>query len=203
MFRKALGNVPFIEWYCTLGLPSGKGRTSSDGSKTGHLEKGGNLMNAFIHRDSDRLLAHAERIREGLQRLEKDCSVWARKREEKDLVELMEDLKGVETDVCLLLTDCTSACRPCREEAPKAVFHDLHEIFACLDTLFDGLKQARLQLGSAYIHDAVLDDLEIDYGRFSKLIGKLQRDLDEQLDQPTFLLEGTPAYLTEEQQAAR
>jgi hypothetical protein len=196
MFGKSLGNVPFIEWDCTSRLSTGKGRTSGDSLKTVHLEKGENLMNAVIHRDSDRLLAHAERIKEGLQRLEQDCSAWARKREEKDLVEIMEDLKGVETDVCLLLTDCTSAGRPCPEEAPKAVFHDLHEIFACLDTLFDGLKKARLQLGSAYIHDALLDHLEIDYGRFSKLIGKLQRDLDAQQGQAVFLLEAAPAYLT-------
>jgi hypothetical protein len=160
------------------------------------LQKGENLMNAVIHRDSDRLLAHAERIKEGLQRLEQDCSAWARQREEEDLMELMEDLKGVETDMCLLLTVCTSAGRPCPEEAPRAVFHDLHEIFACLDTLFDGLKKARLQLGMAFIPDAVLDHLEIDYGRFDKLIGKLQRDLDAQQGQTTFLLAGTPAYVS-------
>jgi hypothetical protein len=149
-------------------------------------------MNAVIHRDSESLMAHAERIKKDLQRLEQDCSMWARNREEKDLVDLMEDLKGVEMDVCLLLTDCTSAGRPCREEAPKAVFHDLHEIFACLDTLFDNLKKARLQLGKAYIHDAVLDHLEIDYGRFSKLTGKLQRHLNAQQSQPAVALEGTP-----------
>jgi hypothetical protein len=153
-------------------------------------------MNAVISRDSDRLLAHTERIKEGLQRLEQDCSAWARKREEKDLVELIEDLKGVETDVCLLLTDCTSADRPCPEEAPRVVFHDLHEIFACLDTLFDGVKKARLQLGTAFIPDALLDHLEIDFGRFDKLIGKLQKDLDGQQGQATFLLAGTPAYVS-------
>jgi hypothetical protein len=137
-------------------------------------------MNTAIHRDSDRLLAHAERIKEGLQRLGQDCSVWARKREEKDLVDLMENLKGAETDVCFLLTDCASPGRRCGEETPKTVFHDLREIFSCLDTLFDGLKKARLQLGEAYIHNAVLDDLEIDYSRFSKLLGKVQGNLRTQ-----------------------
>jgi hypothetical protein len=34
-------------------------------------------MNGIIHRDSDTLTAHAERIKQGLQRLEQDCSVWA------------------------------------------------------------------------------------------------------------------------------
>jgi hypothetical protein len=137
-------------------------------------------MNTAIHRDSDRLLAHAERIKEGLQRLGQDCSVWARKREEKDLADLMENLKGAETDVCFLLTDCASPGRRRGEETPKTVFHDLREIFSCLDTLFDGLKKARLQLGEAYIHNAVLDDLEIDYSRFNKLLGKVQGNLSTQ-----------------------
>jgi hypothetical protein len=82
-------------------------------------KKGENLMNAVINRNSESLLVHAERIREGLQRLGKDCSVWSRKREEK----------------------------------------------------------ARLQLGETYIHNAVLDHLEIDCSRFSKLIGKVQGNL--------------------------
>ena len=51
-------------------------------------------MNGIIHRDSDRLTAHAERIKQGLQRLEQDCSVWARKREEKGLVDLSYRLMG-------------------------------------------------------------------------------------------------------------
>jgi hypothetical protein len=152
-------------------------------------------MNAIIHRDSDRLTAHAERIKQGLEKLELDCTLWARKREEKDLVDLMEDLKGVEMDVSLMLTDCISAGCQCGEEAPKVVFHDLREIFACLDTLFSGLKKARLQLDKAYIHSGILDHLEIDYGRFSKLIGKVQRHLTAQQRQTTVPLKGAPVLL--------
>jgi hypothetical protein len=154
-------------------------------------------MNAIIHRDSDRLIAHAERIKQGLQTLEQDCSVWARMREEKDLLDLMGDLKGVEMDVSLMLTDCISAGCQCGEEAPKVVFHDLREIFACLDTLFNGLKKARLQLDEAYIHSAMLDHLEIDYGRFRKLIGKVQRHLNAQQDQRAVPSEGVPVHLAQ------
>ena len=152
-------------------------------------------MNAIIRRDSDKLTAHAERIRHGLERLEQDCSAWARKREEKDLVDLMENLKGVEMDVSLMLTDCVSVGCQCGEEAPKVVFHDLQEIFGCLETLFNGLKKARMQLDKAYIHSAILDHLEIDYGRFKKLTGQIQGHLNAQqgetavpMERPTVLL---------------
>jgi hypothetical protein len=158
-------------------------------------------MNAIIHRDSDRLTAHAERIKQGVQRLERDCSVWARKREEKDLVDLMEDLKGVERDMSLILTDCICAGCDGGEEAPKMVFHDLHETFACLDTLFNRLKEARLQLDKAYIHYAILDHLEIDYGRFSKLIAKVKTHLNARQSRTYVPLEEALLYLAQEHEA--
>lgn len=157
-------------------------------------------MNAAIRRDSDRLTAQAERIEQDLKRLEKDCSVWARKREEKDLVDLMEDLKGVERHAGIMLTDCICASAQCREEAPKVV-RDLNEIFACLDTFFNGLKKARMQLDMAYIHSELLDHLEIDYGRFSKLIATVQRHLDAQQSQTGVSLKEDRVHLAQEHAA--
>jgi hypothetical protein len=154
-------------------------------------------MNGIIHRDSDRLTERAERIKQGLERLEQDCSAWSRKREEEDLVDLMGDLQGVEMDVSLMLTDCISAGCQCGEEAPKVLFHDFREIFGCLDTLFNGLKKARLQLDKAYIHSTILDHLEIDYGRFRKLIGQVQRHLSAQQKQTAVPSEGVPIHLAQ------
>ena len=155
-------------------------------------------MNAVINRDSDRLTAHAERMKQGLERLEQDCSAWARKREEKDLVDLMEDLKGAEMDVSLMLTDYISAGSQCGEEATKVVFHDFHEILCCLDTLFNVLKKARVQLHKAYIHSGILGRLEIDYGRFRKLIGKVQTHVNVQQSQTAAPLEGAPVHPAQE-----
>ena len=158
-------------------------------------------MNAMIHRDFDRLTAKAERIEQDLQRLEKDRSTWARKREEKDLADLVEDLKGVEGDLGLMLTDCICANSRCGEETPKVVFHDLHEIFACLDTLFNGLKKARLQLDKTYIPCAILDHLEIDYSRFAKRIVKVQRHLNTQQRRTGAPLEEGRVHLAQEHAA--
>lgn len=155
-------------------------------------------MNPIINRDSDNLKMQAERIKQDLAKLEQDCSVWDRKREQKDLVDLMEDLKGVERDLSVMLTDCICAGFQCGEETPNALFHDLHEIFACLDTLFNGLKRARLQLGKTYIPHAILNHLEIDYRRFSKLIVKVQRHLNAQERQPAALPEEARFHLAQE-----
>jgi hypothetical protein len=154
-------------------------------------------MRTILHRDTHRLTVDTERIKQGLEKLKQDCSAWARKRNEKDLVDLMEDLQGVETDVSLMLTDCISAGCQCGEQAPKVVFHDLREIFRCLDTLFNGLKKARRQLAQDYIHPGIPDHLEIDYGRFRKLIEKVQRHLNEQQSQTVIPLDGAQVHLAQ------
>lgn len=159
-------------------------------------------MNALIYRDSERLTAHAESIKQGLQRLEQDCSGWDRKREEKDLVDLMEDLKGVQTGVNLMLTGCICARSQCGEEATRVVFHDLCEILCCLDTLFNVLKKARMQLDEAYIHPAILDRLEIDYGRFRKLIGNVQTHANGQQSGNGGPLEEAPLHPAQEYAAS-
>ena len=131
-------------------------------------------MNSVINEDARKLEADAQTIEQGLDCLARDCSAWARKRAEQGLTGLMEDLKGVEVDVSLMLTDCVSTGFQHGKDSPKQVFHDFRQIFGCVDTLFKDLKEARLQLGEAYIHPSTLNHLEVDFGRFEKLIGKVQ-----------------------------
>jgi len=137
-------------------------------------KQGEDAMNTILQKDLTTLMVDTERIKDDLERLERDYSVWARKQEEKDLADLLEDLKGAEVDVSLLLTDCVSAGCHCGENAPKVVFHDLHDLFSCLDKLFNDLKMAREQLEEAHIHAMSLEHLDIDYGRFAKLITEIR-----------------------------
>jgi hypothetical protein len=137
-------------------------------------------MNPIIIRDSDNLKMQAERIKENLTTLEQDCSAWDRKREQKDLRNLMEDLKKTYAGVNLMLTDCLRARSQCGEEAARLVFDDLCEILCCLDPLFSVLKKARMQLEEDYIHPAILARFEIDYSRFRKLIGNVQMRVNRQ-----------------------
>jgi len=131
-------------------------------------------MNTILQKDMTTLMVDTERIKDDLERLERHYSVWARKQEEKDLADLLQDLKGAEVDVSLLLTDCVSAGCHCGENAAKVVFHDLHDLFSCLDKLFNDLKKAREQLEEAHIHAMSLEHLDIDYGRFAKLITEIR-----------------------------
>lgn len=152
-------------------------------------------MNDLILTDAQRLEGDAETIKQGLECLTRDCSAWARKREEKDLVDLVEDLKGAQMDVSLMLTDSVELGYHCEEKVPKVVFHDLHDLFSCLDSLFNDLKKARGQLREGYIPPFILEHLEVKSRRFRKVIGQVRRHLKERGRQTATSLKGFQVHL--------
>jgi hypothetical protein len=154
-------------------------------------------VETILRKDAHKLRVDTERIRHGLEKLKRDCLAWARKQEEKDLIDLIEILKGVEMDVSLVLTDCISAGCRSGERAPKVVFRDFHQIFRCLDILFKGLKKARKQLAKDYINPGISYLLEIDYERFINLVRRLQRNLDAQQGQTVIPLHGVVGHMAQ------
>jgi DNA repair exonuclease SbcCD ATPase subunit len=141
-------------------------------------KKGVWFMDSILERDTRKLLDDTRKIKEDLERLEKDYSAWARKREEHDLGNLMEDLKAAEIDVSTMTTDCVSANSQSGSNVPTGVFHDLHQIFVSLDALFNDLKKARSELLDTCIEHDLIEHLEIDCGRFTKTAEQIRRDLD-------------------------
>jgi hypothetical protein len=135
-------------------------------------------MNSILERDVQKVLHDTKTIKEHLERLEKDYSDWARKREERDLGSLMEDLKTAEIDVSTMTTDCVSANSQRGRNVPTVVFHDLHQVFVWLDALFNDLKKARSELQDTCIEHELIDHLEINCGRFTKIAEQIRRDLD-------------------------
>ena len=135
-------------------------------------------MESILERDAQKLLDDTKKIKEDLERLEKDYSAWARKREEHDLGNLMEDLKAAEIDVSTMTTDCVSANSQSGRTVPRAVFHDLHQIFVWLDAIFNDLKKARSELLDTCIEHDLIDHLEINCGRFKKIAEQIRKDLD-------------------------
>jgi len=131
-------------------------------------------MDAIIDRDVRNLEADAQTIEQRLNCLTRDCSTWARKRAEQDLAGLAEDLKRVEIDVSLTLTDCIARNFRREDDGLQGVFDDFQEIFGCVDTLFNHLKEARLQLADDYVHASTLDHLEVDVKRFEKLLERVE-----------------------------
>ena len=55
----------------------------------------------------------------------------------------------------------------------------LHRAFASLDILFNDLKEVRTDLNDSYIRPGELKQLEIDWDRLKKMIGQIQKHLQD------------------------
>ena len=131
-------------------------------------------MDLTIMRDVRKLMAGTKDVRQALEVLEGDHAIWARRREEKDLAELIDRVKELETDVSMIMSHFVSVSR--RDEG-RGITEGLHDAFSCLNTLFQDLKKARRDLNEAYIHPEEIKQLEIDRCRFMKAIGQIQKRL--------------------------
>jgi hypothetical protein len=142
------------------------------------LKKGGDKsMNLVIQRDIEKLFADTENVKQTLIMFEKDHSVWARKREEKDLARLIERAKQLECDVCLMMSDCLSFGR---YDGGKGVIEGMHHAYACLNSLFQDIKKVKGDLNGSYVHPDEIKQMEIDWCRFNKAVGQIQEHLEDE-----------------------
>ena len=131
-------------------------------------------MDFDLNQDIRKLMADTDNFKQTLEKLEQDQAVWARKREEKDLKKIIKCVNRLESDVSAMMSDC--ACLTNQEES-MVVEVDLHHAFRGVNTLFEDLKKVSAELAGSYIHREELDQLEIDWGRFSKTVGQIQKHL--------------------------
>jgi DNA repair exonuclease SbcCD ATPase subunit len=134
-------------------------------------------MDLVIQKDIRQLVHDAQEVRSELDMLEQDHEAWAREREENDLVEVLDHLKRLESDVSIMQADCISMGYRYRGNGNRYVIESLHRAFSTLDTLFNDLKKVRTEINEAYIRSTDLDQLEIDWGRFRKSVGQIEQHL--------------------------
>jgi hypothetical protein len=140
----------------------------------GNSVKGANNMDSDLYRDIRKLMADTEKSKQTLEKLEQDQAAWDRKSEEKDLKKIIGCVSLLESDVSTMMSDC--ACLT-SQAASKNVEVDLHHAFRALNAMFEDLKGVSAELAVSYIHRGKLDQLEIDWGRFRKTVGKIQKHL--------------------------
>jgi hypothetical protein len=140
----------------------------------GTERRGVQFMDIAIVQDIRNLMAVTENVKQALEVLEGDNAVWARRREEKDLIKLIDRVKEMETDVSMMMSHFVCVSR--RDEGGR-ITEGLCHAFACLNNLFQDLKKARKDLNDAYIHPEEIKQMEIDWGRFMKTITQIQKHL--------------------------
>lgn len=136
-------------------------------------------MGLVIRRDIQQLVHDAQGVQRGLDILEQDHADWARERQQYDLTQLIKRVNRLESDVSMMQSDCMSMSIRYQEDGTWQVVDSLHRAFAIMDTLFNDLKQVRTDLNDSYIHPGELRQLEIDWDKFRKTIGQIQKHLQD------------------------
>jgi len=131
-------------------------------------------MHSDLNQDIRKLMADTEKFKLVLENLGQDRVAWARKREEKDLKEIIKCVNRLEFDVSTMISD--SACLTSQEES-KVVEVDLQHACRAVNALFEDLKAARAELEDSFIHREDIDQVEIDFERFQKIVRQIQKDL--------------------------
>jgi hypothetical protein len=139
--------------------------------------KGVRFMDLVIRRDIRQFVLDVRKIRRELDRLKQDQKAWARDRQQDDLSDVIDRVKRLEFDVSVIQADCVSMGRIHREDGAQRVMDSLHRAFKTLNTLFNDLKNMRTELKEAYICSADVKQLEIDWSRFTKTVGQIERYL--------------------------
>ena len=133
-------------------------------------------MELVLEKDVRRLIDDTGKLKQFLNLLEKDHAAWIRDRERKDLVDILEGVKKLESDVSLVMSDCFSLSQVKRNNGIRG---DLHQAFKNLNILFEDLKMVREDLDKSYVNHRELEQLEIDWARFRQTVVQIQEDLQQ------------------------
>ena len=136
-------------------------------------------MYLMIRQDIRQLVHDAQKVQRALEKLEQDHEVWAREREQYDLMQLIKYVNRLESDVCMMQSDCMSMCLSYQEDGSWLVLDSLHRVYATLNILFDDLEKVRTELKEAYIYSHDLKQLEIDWGRCRKSVNQIRKYIQD------------------------
>ena len=140
-------------------------------------------MDLMVQNAIRELVQDVQGVQARLDLLERDRKSWARKREENDLAEMIEYLKQMESDVSILQADCVISMTQAFEGGNVfRVSYVLQVIFGGINILFDDVKTMKTELKDSYIQPADLAQLKIDWERFRKTIGPIEKSLQRRFE---------------------
>ena len=133
-------------------------------------------MDVAFQKDIEKIFEDMQDIKEGLEALRKDHVAWAISREYDDLMCIYQGLKNLESDVSVLMSDCSSL-DPDRQN--DMTMGDLNQAFRSLDIIYTDLKTVRKEIDESFTTEKKIEALEIDWAKFNKNVERIQNDLQQ------------------------
>jgi hypothetical protein len=132
-------------------------------------------MYSVLQKDIQKLIRDTDNIKRGLDMLEHDYAAWAMQSQQNVLTQLIENFKRLECDVSIMLSDCIFLGRQYWKDRNLPLIDSLHHSFTTMNTLFNDLKEVRLDNSEVYINPSDFQQLVIDWGWLKKSIDQTQR----------------------------
>lgn len=133
-------------------------------------------MEGSFQKDIEKLFGDMQGVKEGLDALRKDQAAWAISREHDDLVRIFKLLESLESDVSVLMSDCSSLDQIRRNEM---IMGDLNQAFRGLDIIYRDLKTVRREIDESFTTEKRIEALEIDWAKFNKNVERIKKDLQQ------------------------
>ena len=135
-------------------------------------------MEFAFQEDIEKLFGDMQEVKKGLDALRKDQAAWATSREHDDLVRIFQGLKSLDSDVSVLMSDCSSLNQVRRNEM---IMFDLNQAFRGLDIIYRDLKTVRKEIDESFTTKKKIEALEIDWAKFNKNVERIQKDLQQNI----------------------
>lgn len=133
-------------------------------------------MEVTFQKDIEKLFNDMQGVKEGLDALRKDQTAWAISRERDDLVRIFQGLNNLESDVSVLMSDCSSLDQVRQNEM---IMGDLNQAFRSLNIIYRDLKTVRKEIDESFTTEKKIEALEIDWAKFNKNVELIQKDLQQ------------------------
>jgi hypothetical protein len=145
-------------------------------SQPTNLNRGDNLMDVVFQKDIIKIFEDMQDVKESLDALRKDHAAWSISRELDDLMCIYQGLKSLESDVSVLMSDCSSLASARQNEMTMG---DLNQAFRSLDIIYRDLKTVRKEIDESFTTEKKIEALEIDWAKFNKNVERIQNDLQQ------------------------
>jgi hypothetical protein len=133
-------------------------------------------MDVVFQKDIRKIFGDMQDVKESLDALRKDHAAWAISKEHDDLMCIYQGLKSLESDVSVLMSDC-SLLGPIRRD--ETIMGDLNQAFKGLDIIYTDVKTVRKEIDESFTTEKKIEALEIDWAKFSKNVERIQNDLQQ------------------------
>ena len=133
-------------------------------------------MDVVFQKDIRKIFGDMQDVKESLDALRKDHAAWAISKEHDDLMSIYRGLKNLESDVSVLMSDC-SLLDPIRRN--ESIMGDLNQAFKGLDIIYTDVKTVRKEIDESFTTEKKIEALEIDWAKFNKNVERIQNDLQQ------------------------